>query len=54
VDAGRIATAQATVEEVGWEIFSLILEAASGSRKTWADQWGLHNEFVLFNPGPVT
>ena len=54
VDAGRIATAQATVEEVGWEIFSLILEVASGSRKTWVDQWGLHNEFVLFNPGPVT
>ena len=54
VDAGRIATAQATVEDVGWEIFSMILEVASGSRKTWADQWGLHNEFVLFNPGPVT
>jgi galactarate dehydratase len=54
VNAGRIATAQATVEQVGWEIFSLILEVASGSRKTWADYWGLHNEFVLFNPGPVT
>lgn len=54
VDAGRIATAQATVEKVGWEIFSLILEVASGNKKTWADQWGLHNEFVLFNPGPVT
>ncbi len=54
VDAGRIATAQATVEEVGWEIFRLILEVASGNKKTWADHWGLHNEFVLFNPGPVT
>ena len=54
VDAGRIATAQATVEEVGWEIFKLILEVASGRKKTWADRWGLHNEFVLFNPGPVT
>ena len=54
VDAGRIATAQATVEDVGWEIFRLILEVASGSKKTWADRWGLHNEFVLFNPGPVT
>jgi len=54
VNAGRIATAEATVEEVGWEIFSLILEVASGSRKTWADHWGLHNDFVLFNPGPVT
>jgi len=54
VDAGRIATADATVEEVGWEIFSLILDVASGRKKTWADYWGLHNEFVLFNPGPVT
>ncbi len=54
VDAGRIATADATVEEVGWEIFRLILEVASGRKKTWADHWGLHNEFVLFNPGPVT
>jgi galactarate dehydratase len=54
VDAGRIATAEATVEEVGREIFSMILDVASGRRKTWADHWGLHNEFVLFNPGPVT
>lgn len=54
VDAGRIATADATVEEVGWEIFRLILDVASGRKRTWADHWGLHNEFVLFNPGPVT
>jgi galactarate dehydratase len=54
IDAGRIATADATVEDVGWEIFRLILEVASGRKKTWADHWGLHNEFVLFNPGPVT
>ncbi len=54
IDAGRIATADATVEEVGWEIFRLILDVASGCKKTWADHWGLHNEFVLFNPGPVT
>jgi galactarate dehydratase len=54
VDAGRIATGHASVEEVGWEIFRLILEVASGRKRTWADHWGLHNEFVLFNPGPVT
>jgi galactarate dehydratase len=54
IDAGRIATAEAPVEEVGWEIFSLILEVASGRKKAWADHWGLHNEFALFNPGPVT
>jgi len=54
VDAGTIATGEATVEEIGWEIFRLILEVASGRKKTWADHWGLHNDLVLFNPGPVT
>src|SRR6185369_12912693 len=33
VDAGRIATGQATIEEVGWEIFRFILDVASGRRK---------------------
>ncbi len=54
VDAGTIATGEATVEEVGWEIFSMVLEVASGRKKSWADHWGLHNDLVLFNPGPVT
>lgn len=54
VDAGRIATGDATVEDVGWEIFSLVLDVASRRKKVWADHWGLHNEFALFNPGPVT
>jgi galactarate dehydratase len=54
VDAGRIATGDATIEDVGWEIFHLILKVASGEHKTWADKWGLHNEYALFNPGPVT
>jgi galactarate dehydratase len=54
IDAGRIATGEATMEDVGREIFSLVLDVASGRKTTWADHWGLHNEFVLFNPGPVT
>jgi galactarate dehydratase len=54
IDAGRIATGRASIEEVGWEIFRFILDAASGRRKTWADQWGLHNALMPFNPGPVT
>lgn len=54
VDAGKIATGDATIEEVGWEIFRLILKVASGEHATWADHWGLHNEYALFNPGPVT
>jgi len=54
VDAGRIATGEATIEEVGRELFRQLLEVASGCQKTWAEQWKLHNALVLFNPGPVT
>ncbi len=54
LDAGRIATGEATIESVGWELFHLILDVASGRKKTWADHWGIHNELTLFNPGPVT
>ncbi len=54
IDAGRIATGGASVEDVGQEIFQMILDVASGRRKTWADHWGLHNAPALFNPAPVT
>jgi galactarate dehydratase len=54
IDAGRIATGNATIEEVGWEIFRFILDVASGRKKTWAEHWGLHNALALFNPGPIT
>jgi len=54
VNAGRIADGSATIEEVGWELFRLMLEVASGRQKTWAERWKLHNALVLFNPAPVT
>jgi galactarate dehydratase len=54
VNAGRIATGEATIQQVGEQIFRLILAVASGRKQTWADQWGLHNEFALFNPAPIT
>jgi galactarate dehydratase len=54
VNAGRIADGDATIEEVGWELFRLMLEVASGRRKTWAEHWKLHNALVLFNPAPIT
>jgi len=54
VDAGTIAEGKATIEDVGWELFRLMLDVASGRRKTWAEQWKLHNALVLFNPAPVT
>lgn len=53
VDAGRIASGEATIEDIGWELFRLMLEVASG-RRTWAEHWKLANALVLFNPAPVT
>src|SRR5512133_1764194 len=53
VDAGRISEGVVTVEDVGWELFRLMLEVASG-KKTWAERWGLANALALFNPAPIT
>jgi galactarate dehydratase len=53
VNAGRIASGEASIEEVGQELFQLLLDVASGQR-TWAEHWKLHNALVLFNPAPVT
>lgn len=54
INAGKIATGEATIEDVGWEIFHEIIEVASGRKKTWGDQWGIYNDFALFNPAPIT
>ena len=53
VNAGRIASGEAEISDIGWELFHLMLAVASG-KKTWAEQWKLHNALVLFNPAPVT
>jgi galactarate dehydratase len=53
VNAGRIASGEASIEDVGWELFELMLAVASG-QQTWAEHWKLHNALVLFNPAPIT
>jgi galactarate dehydratase len=54
VNAGTIADGTKTIEDVGMELFLLMLDVASGRKKTWAEHWKLHNALVLFNPAPVT
>ena len=51
VDAGAIAAGEKSIEQVGREIFDLILETASG-RRTRAERLG-HREFVPWRIGPV-
>ncbi len=41
VDAGRIATGDATIEEVGWELFHTMLDVGSGRRRPWTENWKL-------------
>jgi galactarate dehydratase len=53
LNAGEVADGQCSVEEMGWKLFHLLLDVASG-RQTWAEQHRLHNQLVLFNPAPVT
>jgi galactarate dehydratase len=54
INAGTIADGSKTISDVGWEMFHLMLEVASGRKKTWAEHWKLHNSLTLFNPAPVT
>ncbi|MFN0183968.1 MAG: galactarate dehydratase, partial [Aquabacterium sp.] len=53
VDAGRIASGEVTVAQLGLQMFEQLLAVASGQR-TWAERHRLHNALVLFNPAPVT
>jgi galactarate dehydratase len=54
LDAGRIATGDATIEDIGLELFEMILSVASGKTTTAADKLGLINDLVVFNPAPIT
>jgi galactarate dehydratase len=54
VDAGRIVSGEMSLEQMGWEIFQLYIDVASGRKKTWAEVHRIHNDLTLFNPAPVT
>jgi len=51
INAGRIADGEASVEEIGREIFDTLLRVASGER-TRAEELG-HHEFAPWRIGPV-
>jgi altronate hydrolase len=51
INAGRIADGEATVTQIGREIFEMVLRVASGER-TSSERLG-HKEFVPWRIGPV-
>lgn len=54
ISAGAVATGNATIAEVGTEIFNMILDVASGAKEPYSDQYGFHNDMCIFNPAPIT
>ena len=52
INAGLIADGEKSVEQVGKEIFDLLLRAASGEYRTCAEKLR-HKEFVPWRIGPV-
>lgn len=54
INAGVILDGETTIQEVGEILFNEIIEVASGDKKSLAEEHGLHNDFCIFNPAPIT
>lgn len=54
VNAGPVATGEATIDQIGTELFHEIIEVASGRKKSYAEQHKLYNDYCIFNPAPIT
>jgi len=54
INAGPIAKGKASIQEIGTQLFHEIVDVASGRKQTYAEKYEIHNDFVLFNPAPIT
>ena len=54
ISAGAVVTGEKTIKEVGTELFNFIIDVASGRKKPYTEQYGLHNFLCIFNPAPIT
>ena len=54
VNAGPIATGDATIKDIGTLLFNEILDVCSGIKKSNAEKHGLKNFLCVFNPAPIT
>lgn len=54
VNAGPIATGEATLQDIGTELFHKIVNVASGVEKPFAEKYRLFNDLCIFNPAPIT
>src|SRR5690606_1426264 len=54
VNAGRIVDGDATLEEMGWDLFVVMVDIASGRKKSKAEALRLYSSLAVFNPAPIT
>lgn len=54
INAGIILDGEITIKQVGEILFNEIIQVASGNKKSLAEEHGLHNDFCIFNPAPIT
>ena len=53
LDAGFVVTGEKSIAQLGHELYSKILDVLSGE-KTCTEKYGLYNDFIVFNPAPIT
>lgn len=54
LDAGQVVSCQRSIEDVGMELFELVLRVAGGETVTAAEKLQLFNDLAVFNPAPIT
>ena len=54
INAGPVATGEATIADIGTQLFMEIIDVASGRKKSFAEKYKLHNDLCIFNPAPIT
>lgn len=54
MDAGYVVTGEKTIAEMGHVLYNDILDVVSGIKKTTAEKYCLYNDFLVFNPAPIT
>lgn len=54
VNAGPIATGEASIEDIGRLLFQEIIDVASGKKQPFAEKYKLYNDLCIFNPAPIT
>lgn len=54
INAGPVATGEATIADMGRQLFMEIIDVASGRKQSFAEKYKLHNDLCIFNPAPIT